>query len=539
MWTRHVAVAAAPRGSPARRCRRRRGPAERGVGRDRHDDVDERPPAGLAHAHAAHLGPRLGRRRSPRARASAAPGGLAVHQHLHVLAHQADGRRRRRAPRRPARRSRRASAYPARTSSRPIRTASVPAKSEAKCTRVGGQRGAAQPPRRAGETTARLMSTTSTIAITTNAHQVGVDVVVRAPGQARDRLERDDGADDDEERRPRRAPRGARPCRGRRGGRGRPAGSATRSAKNVSSAATRSVPGVRGLGEEARASRSQARDELQRDQARRGDDREQRRRAAARAVRSAAAPSRPLSCVASHAEQRPRGAAAMADRVLLGGRRARPSCGRCDRRRARTPGRSRSRRCRAARPSASRCSGPRRRCSSPPAGSTSAMHADVAQRGCRRAPRASSCSRFSASVASEAGAARRAHAGRAAERRGPRSPSRRRSPARRSPRRPRAPCPARSRRTSRPSRAAARRRRAAATSSCGISSSDELAQPCARCGSRGRASRRPSASAALLRGAQPVDPRRGQREQLVEMRARAAACPRRSPGPRAARRRPS
>ena len=50
--------------------------------------------------------------------------------------------------------------------------------------------------------------------------------------------------------------------------------------------------------------------------------------------------------------------------------------------------------------------------------STSAMRADVGQRAARRARSASSLARFSASVASLAGEARRAHAGRAAERGG-------------------------------------------------------------------------------------------------------------------------
>ena len=119
-----------------------------------------------------------------------------------------------------------------------------------------------------------------------------------------------------------------------------------------------------------------------------------------------------------------------------------------------------------------------------------------------------------------AGVARRAHAGRAAERRGLDA----RVVGDRRPRRsPRAAARALQRvlgERRRPSRAAARRRRAAAR----LVRRQQRARtraPCARCGSRGRASRATPAAIARPAAARSSSmPARGEREQLVEVRAR-------------------
>ena len=234
----------APRDRLLDRSRRRRGPAERRVGRrSPTDDVDEVAPAGLraSAARRSSIGGLGGRDR----RAGGAPAPPPASRSISTCTlraqqplrrdddeHGDDQRGDRVARRRPGAREQQAGEHGDRAGQvgREVQ-------------RVGGQRRAAVArARRAARRRSRPTSTAITTASTAKVHHAGVDVGLAALGQARDRLSADDDARQHQERRPRPAPRGARPCRVRRAGRGRAGRTATRSASNVSIAATRSVP---------------------------------------------------------------------------------------------------------------------------------------------------------------------------------------------------------------------------------------------------------------------------------------------------------
>ena len=166
--------------------------------------------------------------------------------------------------------------------------------------------------------TARETSTTSTTPSTTNAHQAASTSRAAATRQPADRLVDDDAADDQQER-----------ALGERGevlglavavgvvAVGRP----DRDAQRVERQERRDEvgAGVRRLGDHRQRAGEQARDELQRDEEDRRRDREQRgallRRELPRRRRGRGGSARRQPC-----QELAGGAAAVADRVLLGGR---------------------------------------------------------------------------------------------------------------------------------------------------------------------------------------------------------------------------
>ena len=330
-----------------------------------------------------------------------------------------------------------------------------------------------------------------------------VDLVRRRRRRAQDRLTGDQPVTSTG-RSPRPARRGARPSRARIGV-GRSAGrTATRSARSVSIAATRSVPECAASATKPSDPVMSPVDELQRRRARRGDDREPRQSRWGREPVRLRLIAEPHLCrgrgrqrVAIHASS----ARAARPRWLIASfsaARARPSCGpSCvvvghERRVVAEAARRR-----AARPPACPCSGPRTTCSAPSLGSTYASaqtYASALPAGASR----SSLARFSSSVASSPGVAGRAHARARRRARPPRSRSRRRSRPRRSPRRLRAPCRARCRRTCRRPRAAARRSSGSGSSACGASSRANSRTLVRVAAWRGRASRRACAAIAAV-----------------------------------------
>ena len=126
---------------------------------------------------------------------------------------------------------------------------------------------------------------------------------------------------------------------------------------------------VQRLGEQRDRAGDGAGDRLEQDQRRVRGDRERRGAGLGRLVLIGA----PALASRRWLTQRARGAAAVADGVLLGRRRARPSCGRRRGRRGRRSGRSRSRRCRAGPSAIVPVQRPSKSRSSPVRGSTSAM----------------------------------------------------------------------------------------------------------------------------------------------------------------------
>ena len=503
------------------------------------DDVDERAPARLARAHAPQLGARLGRRdrrrapprRRPRARGPSGPA------RSRASAAPPRGRRapRRRAPRPrrpPARRPARAAVPPA-----PPACPRSPTRSAARWRPAPRCRGGA---RRDCEISARLRSTASTTAMTGNAHQVASTSCAASPVEPRDRLRRDDAADE-HRKAPRRAPRGARPCRGRMGARDRAA--AARHAARAASAiaAARSVPECAASARKPSEPVIETRDELQQREEGCRDDREQRD--AARIAEPVGAlarwpsPGSPLvQRAASHASSsraaRPRWliASFSADESSAIVRSLWSSSGTNDRVVAEAA--------RAARLGGQRArAAPLEEALLAAARVDQRQRADVAQRaalrrlgraaarGCRRRSRPSPAKRAertpgsppsaAASIPESSAIAMRPVAAAAARA-----------------------LRARSRRTSRPSRVAARPRRAAPRARAGSAAATARAA-CARCAWRAGASPCGLGDDRVLRGAQALDAR-GRERRAGRRGGRARAeCPRRSPAPRAGRRRRS
>ena len=152
------------------------------------------------------------------------------------------GRRRRRGTRRRARRRSRPPASPALTASRPARTASVPARSLPKWSAFEASAGLSYRRAARSETSVRETSIGITTATAANTHHARRRLDLDPAGEPRDGERTDGDADERAARTPRRARPGAPPCRARTDASGRPGCTATPIAKNVSSAATRSVP---------------------------------------------------------------------------------------------------------------------------------------------------------------------------------------------------------------------------------------------------------------------------------------------------------
>ena len=113
-----------------------------------------------------------------------------------------------------------------------------------------------------------------TIPTTEKAIPVGVDLPPRSRGERSRRPQCERECDEDS--RPRRARRGAPPCRGRRDGSGPRVARPHPTAKNVSRAATRSVPECAASDSSPRLPEWHARANLQPDERERGDDRDER-----------------------------------------------------------------------------------------------------------------------------------------------------------------------------------------------------------------------------------------------------------------------
>ena len=185
------------------------------------------------------------------------------------------------------------------------------------------------------------------------------------------------------------------------------------------------------LGEDRDRAGDRAGDDLEQDQRRVGGDRERRRRRVlGGCARRLAGAARRQAAASSARAARPRWLIASFSASVSSAIVRPSSAGR----RGRRPGRSRSR------PSPRGAVGQRARAAAledallAVAGSTQRDRADVGAARCPAGASRSSLSRFSSSVASLAGVARRAHARARRRARRPRSRSRRRSPPRRSPR---------------------------------------------------------------------------------------------------------
>ena len=240
-----VGARAAPARPPPRPRRPRRGPARRPTTASTPITTSANwRPAGLAHAEPAQLDGRHAARRSPRA--------------------PPPPPRRARGPS-ARRRSRLISRAAASSTSTPTKSAAIgspsgwpvareararrarrpsPARSLPKCSAFAASAGLSYrrdgPPR---DDRPRRVDRQITTPRTANAYQAACTCACVDAGEPLDRARYEmKTLASDEERRPRRAPRDARPCRGRTGASTSAGRAATRTAKNVSSAATRSVP---------------------------------------------------------------------------------------------------------------------------------------------------------------------------------------------------------------------------------------------------------------------------------------------------------